>query len=107
MEVGCNDRPKYVTNYMITLPWRFNKPSCVCRWLSVIRLKTDIHLNYVQNSVHASNRTQFVSNTKINQLILLREIIAILFEDRKKHINFVLNAVLHKYRFTLNVLTLT
>jgi len=48
-----------------------------------------------------------VPNTKTNQLILFREIIMILYEDHKKHINFVANAVLHKERFVSNALTLT
>jgi len=94
---------------MIMLHWQFNKASCVCIWLSVIGLKSDIHLNYAQNSVHTSNRTHLVSNIKINQLILFREIISILCEDHKKHVKFVLhvNAVLYKYRCILNGITLT
>jgi hypothetical protein len=50
-------------------------------------LKTEFDLNKIQNSVHTSQETYYVSITKNNRLLRFRETVAVCCESHRKYTN--------------------
>jgi hypothetical protein len=53
----------------------------------IVSLRPKAHLNNIKNSGRTSKKTQHVSITKINYLMLFKEIIAVYSENHMKPIN--------------------